>query len=127
MKLVDLTCDLTEALERIIQMPESSRPFIVVQAVSPRWTNNEGPFVQFVGDDKRPLCLDVPLLEQHLIRGYEITGPGMHDTEYGFAIDNITPQQGAELALHILKNGFGVGLAEEIAITEQTTATLGKA
>lgn len=121
MNLRDAECEIQAALERLRAKPESCRPFVVIDVVSPRWTDNKGPFVQFFGSAQRSLVLDVPLTEQKLVRSLPFLA--YRQTEWGIEEPVETELQGANAAINVLKIGFDVGLDEGIEITEHAEGT----
>jgi hypothetical protein len=120
--------ELIAALERMCEMPESVRPFVIVEAIEP--FGGTKPFVQFIGDDRRMLILDVPLITQHFTDGFMIEAvvrTPVEDTSFGKLVRLDGAIQGATLAQAILQNGFGLSPGAMVEITEQTTAVMGEA
>jgi hypothetical protein len=120
--------ELIEALERMQMMPEAFKPFVIVEALEP--FGEARPFVQFMGDDRRMLILDVPLITQHFVGGFTIEAVArveVEDTEFGKMVWLDGTIQGATLAQAILQNGFGLSPGAMVEITEQTTCVTGVA
>jgi hypothetical protein len=120
---------LIEAIERMCAFPESLRPFVIVEAVEPIGVA-EKPFVQFLGDDRRMLILDVPLMNQNFVDGFTIEAVAhvtVEDTDFGKMVRLDGTIQGATLAQAILQNGFGLSPGALVEIIEQTTCATGVA
>lgn len=110
--------EIRAALERLLAVPEAARPCVIVRAVK------LDRYVQFVGSSERALTCDLPLVAQRVTPRFPWAG--WHSTKWGVQWRNVSPAQGAILATLILRDGFGVPDAWEIAIVEELGAGAAK-
>jgi len=111
--------EIVAALARLRERPERERPFVIVGSFG------GGAFVQFAGSADRPLVFDVPLSRDYLRQwrtnrmiGRWAVRSDAKETDFGFAIDKVSDDEGAELALTALQYGFGVSLERRLVIEE---------
>lgn len=124
MKLSELSGPLGEALERMRQIPELLRPFVIVDSVA------TGQFVQFCGGEGRSLLFDMPrgqlgsddtaaqrLLSDAVLRSWlpdrETSSATM---SYSLIVDTVP--QAAELALKVLREVHQLADDAELSIIE---------
>jgi hypothetical protein len=112
MRLSESAPAILEALHRLKKKPLGAKPYVVVEHAA-----GGKPFVQFCGDAGTPITLDVPLLQQSLRRGYR--DQRMKMTNFGVQMTGLTREDAADMAVHILKHGFGLTDEAEVEIKER--------